>query len=214
MFRINRTDLENISKSANSKIDQGNSNSRVFDLFKLTVCNIVEKMSALSIYDMCHWIIHIERWINNQNYHNTRNYGRGTIVNLDLGAQNFLYEPSYTHPCIILHEKRDTILVVPCSSKKYGKGYIDIIDATSADGFSVCTGVQVHSFRWVHKNRIISPVGRVDSNLLDKIDSEMLKLIPSYKLEITKLLSEIDNMQQEIYELKKEISDLQNTKSE
>lgn len=211
MFNINRTNLENLSKAGNAKMDPGSSNSNVFDSFKLTICNIVEKLSTLSIYDMCHWITHIDRWINNQTYQNTRSYGRGTIVNLDLGAQNFRYEPSYTHPCIILHESRDTILVVPCSSKKYGKGYIDVIDATPADGFTVNTGVQIRSFRWVHKNRIISPVGRVSSDLLDKIDREMLKLIPTYKLETIKLNAKIESLQEEIDELREKLTKLQNT---
>lgn len=203
MFKINRKTIEDTAKTANAKIDKGNSDTDVFDTFKLAVCNIIEIQSALSKYDMCSWIAYADRWINNQSSENTRSYGRGSIVYADLGAQNFRYEPSYSHPCIILKEKRNTVLVVPCSSKKYGKGYSDIIDASTADGFSVNTGVQVHSFRWVHKNRIISAAGRVSSGLLDKIDTEMLKLIPTHKLEVNKLNAQIANLQQEIEELKR-----------
>lgn len=202
MFKINRTSIESAAKTANAKIDKGNADTDVFDTFKLAVCNIIEIQSALSKYDMCSWINYTDRWIDNQSSMNTRNYGRGAIVYVDLGAQNFRYEPSYSHPCIILKEKRDTVLVVPCSSKKYGKGYSDIIDASTADGFSINTGVQVHSFRWVHKNRIISAAGRVSSNLLDKIDREILKLIPTYKLEVNKLNAQIEALQQEIKRLK------------
>lgn len=202
MFKINRTSIENAAKTANAKIDKGNTYDDVFDTFKLAVCNIIEIQSALSKYDMCSWIAYADRWIDNQSSMNTRNYGRGSIVYVDLGAQNFRYEPSYSHPCIILKEKRDTVLVVPCSSKKYGKGYSDIIDASTVDGFSVNTGVQVHSFRWVHKNRIIYAAGRVSSDLLDKIDREILKLIPTYKLEVNKLNAQIEALQQEIKRLK------------
>lgn len=202
MFKINRTSIESAAKTANAKIDKGNSDTNVFDTFKLAVCNIIEIQSTLSKYDMCSWIAYADRWINNQSNDNIRSYGRGTIVYADLGAQNFRYEPSYSHPCIILKEKRNTVLIVPCSSKKYGKGYSDIIDASAADGFSVNTGVQVHSFRWVHKNRIISAAGRVSSSLLDKIDAEILKLIPTYKMEINRLNAQIASLQQEIEKLK------------
>ena len=202
MFKIDRKAIEDTAKTANAKIDKGNSDTNVFDTFKLAVCNIIEIQSALSKYDMCSWIAYADRWINNQSSENTRSYGRGSIVYVDLGAQNFRYEPSYSHPCIILKEKRNTVLVVPCSSKKYGKGYSDIIDASTADGFSVNTGVQVHSFRWVHKNRIISAAGKVSSGLLDKIDMEMLKLIPTHKLEMQKLNAQIASLQQEMEKLK------------
>lgn len=202
MFKINRTSIESAAKTANAKIDKGNSDTNVFDTFKLAVCNIIEIQSTLSKYDMCSWIAYADRWINNQSNDNIRSYGRGAIVYADLGAQNFRYEPSYSHPCIILKEKRNTVLIVPCSSKKYGKGYSDIIDASAADGFSVNTGVQVHSFRWVHKNRIISAAGRVSSSLLDKIDAEILKLIPTYKMEINRLNAQIASLQKEIEKLK------------
>ncbi len=202
MFKINRTSIENAAKSANAKTDKGKSHNDVFDTFKLAICNIIEIQSALSKYDMCSWIAYTDRWIDNQSSTNTRNYGRGAIVYTDLGAQNFRYEPSHSHPCVILKEKRDTVLIVPCSSKKYGKGYSDIIDASVSDGFSVNTGVQIHSFRWVHKNRIISAAGRVSSDLLDKIDIEMLKLIPTYKLEVKRLNAQIASLQQEIEKLK------------
>lgn len=204
MFKIDRKTIENTAKTANAKMDKGNSDANVFDIFKLSICNIIEIQSALSKYDMCSWIAYADRWINNQSNENTRSYGRGAIVYADLGAQNFRYEPSYSHPCIILKEKRNTVLIVPCSSKKYGKGYSDIIDASAVDGFSVNTGVQVHSFRWVHKNRIISAAGRVSGGLLDKIDMEMLKLIPTYKLEVNKLNAKIESLQQEIERLKQD----------
>lgn len=207
MFKINRTLAEKALADVNSKTDKGSSSNDVFDMFKLTMCNIIEIQSALSKYDMCNWVVYADRWINNRLSLNTRNYGRGAIVYADLGAQNFRYEPSYSHPCIILKEKRDTVLLVPCSSKKYGKGYSDIIDADVSDGFRINTGVQVYAFRWVHKNRIISAAGRASGSLLDKIDLEMLKLIPTYKLEITRLNAQIAALQQEVERLKKKIPD-------
>lgn len=218
MFKINRTSMESAAKSANAKIDKGSSNSDVFDIFKLSICNIIEIQSELSKYDMCHWINYIDRWISNNARNNSISYGRGTIVNVDLGAQNYKHEPSYLHPCIILCESKYSALVVPCSSKQYGKGYIGVIDAEVSDGFSVKTGVQMQAYRWIHKNRIISSVGHINGNLLNKIDKEMLSIIPSYKLEIAKLnadiaqkQAEIDKLQNDIENLNKKLAERQDT---
>lgn len=218
MFKIDRKTIENTAKTANAKMDKGNSDANVFDIFKLSICNIIEIQSALSKYDMCHWINHIDRWISNNARNNSISYGRGTIVNVDLGAQNYKHEPSYQHPCIILCESKYSALVVPCSSKQYGKGYIGVIDAEVSDGFSVKTGVQMQAYRWVHKNRIISSVGHITGSLLDKIDKEMLSTIPTYKLEIAKLNAnieqkqkEIDKLQNAIEELNKKLAEIQST---
>lgn len=218
MFKINRKTIEDTAKTANAKIDKGNSDTDVFDTFKLAVCNIIEIQSALSKYDMCHWINYIDRWICNNARNNSISYGRGAIVNVDLGAQNYKHEPSYLHPCIILCESKYSALVVPCSSKQYSKGYIGVIDAEVSDGFSVKTGVQMQAYRWVHKNRIISPVGHVNGSLLDKIDREMLSIIPSYKLEIAKLnadivqkQADIDKLQNDIENLNKKLAEIQDT---
>lgn len=96
------------------------------------------------------------------------------------------------------------MMVVPCSSKKYGKGYGGIIDATTSEGFRKNTGIQIESVRWIHKNRVISTVGKVESTVLNKIDTYLLNTIPTYKKE--KVRFNVINRQ--LYEAKKEIDKL------
>ena len=104
---------------------------------------------------------------------------------MDLGAQNFSHEPSYTHACVILANRYDSILVVPCSTKQYGTNHSGIIDATPADGFLRNTGIQSENFRWVSKNRVVSLTGRkVSSDVLNKLDAALLSFAPSVRNQI------------------------------
>lgn len=178
MFNINRASIDTIAKSVDSKKDLGETNKVVFDTFKLTLLNLEEVVKKYYVYDMAHWINNIDRWIKNLTSINKTQYTRGSIVILDLGSQNFRYEPSYAHPCVVIFDRQYTILVAPSSSKKFGKGFPEIIDAGQKDGFSSNTGVQIESFRWVNKNRVISVVGKVNNDLLNEMDRRMLFLIP------------------------------------
>lgn len=214
-FSINRSRMDIESKTANSKTTPSELNVTVFDSFKLCLSNFYDELRKLKVYNMAHWVNYIDRWIRNLNSENIISYSRGAIVSVDLGAQNFKYEPSYTHPCIILVNRYNTLLVVPCSSKKYGTGFHEIIDATPLDGFSCNTGVQVESFRWIHKNRVVSTVGKASNGLLNKIDDHFLKLVPKYKMlikdrsESEKMLTnKIAELEKENTSLKAEIGEL------
>lgn len=198
MFKIDRNSINNATKQPDSKNRNANTDNFVYDSFKLSIANVIDTLKDLSIYDMAQWINNIDRWIKNKTMENTKTYGRGCIVFLDLGAQNFRYEPSYTHPGVIIAENKNMVLIVPCSSKKYGKNLPGIIDATPLDGFGSNTGVQVDCLRWVHKNRIISAVGRAKGTILNKIDQHILDLIPTYKKEISNLNAEISALKEQV----------------
>ena len=204
MFRINRSQIETEAKVPTAKQDALTSNSRVFDAVKLVFVNLIDEITKQPVYNATHWACNIDRWIDNLQTDNRTTYQRGEIVFLDLGAQNFKYEPSYTHACIVLENRKKTILIVPCSTKKYRSGYPDIIDATPADGFISNTGIQSESFRWVHKNRVVSRTGKkVSSSVLDKLDQVIVSFAPSNKAEIVRLHAEIDALKQQIVELQK-----------
>lgn len=200
--------MEKISKDTDSKEKLGTSNKMVFDTFKLTISNLIDATKNYLVYDMTNFINNIDRWILNQKSENTTKYKRGTIVFLDLGSQNFRYEPSYAHPCVVLVNRKNTILVVPSSSKKFGRGFADIIDVGKSNGFSKNTGIQSESFRWVHKNRVISIVGKVDNNVLNELDSRILKMIPTYKLEIKKLNTHINELEDKLKKLEAKSSEI------
>lgn len=193
MFRINRGQIEQETKRPSAKQDPLTSNSRVFDSMKLVFVNLIDAMTSFPVYNVAHWACNVDRWLDNLQSDNLSTYQRGEIVFLDLGAQNFKYEPSYTHACVVLANRKKSILIVPCSSQKYKSGYRDIIDATPADGFMKNTGIQSENFRWVNKNRIVSRTGKkVSSAILNKIDDVLISFAPSNKREIKNLTKKIE----------------------
>lgn len=205
--------MEKISKDVDSKEKLGTLNRTVFDTYKLTILNLIEFTREFFVYDMTNLINNIDRWILNQKSENHTKYKRGTIVFLDLGSQNFRYEPSYAHPCVVLANRKDTILIVPSSSKKYGKGFPEIIDAGKNNGFSKNTGIQSESYRWVNKNRVISVVGKVDNDILNEMDKRVLKTVPTYKLEIEKLKVNIIELQEKLKKAEIELEKLDSSKN-
>lgn len=191
MFNIDRGKMDTYTKLGGAKTNSCKTNEGLMKYFKNNIWNVIDKVGEFSIYEMAHWNSNIDRWLGNRNYLNTKSYKRGQIVLVDLGATNFRYEPSFTHPCIILEARQRSILVVPCSTKKFGKGYREIIDAYAAtDGFSMDTGIQVEEYRWINKNRIISKLGKTGSRVLNEIDKHLLNSIPTYRMQLAKFDAE------------------------
>lgn len=215
MFRINRTRIEGETRSADAKSQRLHDNSTVLDAVKLLFVNIIDEIMKLPVYNAAHWVCNMDRWIDNLQSDNRTTYQRGEIVFLDLGAQNFKYEPSYTHACIVLANRSKSILIVPCSTKKFQSGYRDIIDATPANGFMRNTGIQSESFRWVNKNRVVSRTGkRVSSDILDRLDHVLVSFAPSHSREISRLNGEIQRLNQKIADLEEIVKTIGEVASE
>ena len=217
MFSINRNSLQQEASQTNAKQEPVRNNQTVFDAVKLSFANLIDSIAGLATYNAAHWACNIDRWHNNLNTNNTVTYKRGDIIFLDLGAQNFSHEPSYTHACIVLADRYDSILVVPCSTKQYGTNHTGIIDATSADGFLRNTGIQSESFRWVSKNRVVSKTGnKVSPAVLNKLDQVLLSFAPSVKNQIKQKDILISNQKEQISLLQEQLKNLSedNKKSE
>ncbi len=210
MISINRQQLDSISKQLDSKQTSGKNNSTLYSFYASSLTNLTDLTKDFSTYEMSHWINNNDRWIHNRNMTDTISYKRGSILFIDLGATNFRYEPSFTHPCVVLAQNSKFILIVPCSSKKYGKGFPEIIDATPSDGFSYNTGIQTKSFRWISKTRVLFPMGSTSSRILNLIDKKLLSLIPSYQKEITLKNSKISQLTNELELLKKSLNIAEN----
>lgn len=184
----------------------------------MSFANLIDTVVNLPLYNAAHWAINIDRWHSNLTSSNTTTYKRGDIVFLDLGAQNFSHEPSYTHACIVLANKYDSILIVPCSTKQFGTGRLGVIDATPNDGFIKNTGIQSFNFRWVNKNRVVSKTGKkVSPRVLDQLDSVLLSFAPSVvnsikqkDVMIESQKEQINTMQSTINELTSRINELSN----
>lgn len=232
MFNIDRSKMDDYTRITDSKSKKGKTHEGLTRYFKSSIWNLIDKVGEFSIYEMANWNSNIDRWLRNRDYLNTKSYKRGQIVLVDLGASNFRYEPSFAHPCVILEVRTRSILVVPCSTKKFGKGYREIIDAyANSDGFAMDTGIQVEEYRWINKNRVISKLGKTSSRVLNQIDKRLLDSIPTYKKELVKfkaetkensilleenrsLTSKITELQSEIEELNKKINVLKEEKEQ
>lgn len=149
MISINRQAVEVLSKQPNSKSLSGKNDSNLYPVYIHSLTNLSDLTRNYSTYEMAHWTNYADRFCDSRSSStpNTIGYKRGSIVFVDLGAGNFGHEPSYTHPAVVLQQNKYSIMIVPCSSKKYGKGIPFIIDATTADGFSINTGIQMDSIR-------------------------------------------------------------------
>jgi len=206
VFPVNIPSLQNEADRADAKSQSVRTNQTVFSALKLSIVNLVDTVTEIATYNAVHWISNVDRWLRNQSSANTTTYKRGDIVFLDLGAQNFKHEPSYTHACIVLANRFDSILIVPCSTKQYGTGHRGIIDATPRDGFVKNTGIQTENFRWVSKNRVVSNTGnKVSPDVLNKLDAVLLSFSPATKNLIAQKDAKIKNQQEEIENLKNQL---------
>lgn len=221
MISINRHLVNTLSKQPNSKQRPGKLDISLYPFFSYCQTNANDSLKEFSCYEMAHWINYTDRWLSSRiSAQNTKGYKRGTIVFVDLGAGNFGHEPSFSHPAVVLAQTKDSILIAPCSSKKYGSGYPEIVDAEPSDGFSSKTGIQTKSIRWISKNRVISVAGTTTTDILNKIDTLLLQTIPlharmileqeniikSLTAENNKLIADSDLLKKELAEMMPECS--------
>lgn len=209
MIPIDRLQLDSITRHLNSKSTKGSNNITLYTTYACLLTNLFNETNNFSTYEMAHWINNTDRWLHNRTHINTTGYKRGSILFIDLGATNYRFEPSFTHPCIVLAETKHFILIVPCSSKKYNSGFPEIINATPLDGFSCNTGIQATSIRWVSKNRVLSKLGTTSSSILDKIDNQLLNLIPSHQKILLQKDAEINLLKENISTLSESLQSLQ-----
>lgn len=209
MIPINRLQVDSMTQNLNSKSTKGNNNITLYSTYACLLTNLFNETNNFSTYEMAHWINNTDRWLHNRTHMNTIGYKRGSIVFVDLGATNYRFEPSFTHPCVVLAELKHFICIAPCSSKKYNSGYPEIIDATPQDGFTCNTGIQTKSIRWISKNRVLSKLGTVSSSILDKIDNQLLNLIPTHRKMLLQKDAEITQLKEKITALTESIHSLQ-----
>lgn len=119
LLNINQSDLRSISKEINSKQNQGKSHSRLYSFFSNAIINLYDTVSNFSVYELANWISHSDKWLRNRNTRdNTKGYKRGSIIFVDLGAENYGHEPSYTHPAVVLDETKMSVFYCSMQFKK------------------------------------------------------------------------------------------------
>lgn len=140
---------------------------------------------------------------------------------VDLGTYNLKYEAGYFHPCVVIKKYGTMVLVLPGSSKKYGKRSFLIENVTTDDGFKENTGLQIDQLRFVSIQRIVgSKVGELSIDKFKTIEEKMLKayfenyfnmnekMINDLKVENENLLKEVKNLNKENEKLSKEVKNL------
>ncbi|MBA2943500.1 type II toxin-antitoxin system PemK/MazF family toxin [Paenibacillus sp. CGMCC 1.16610] len=203
MFPIDRRNIKIHIKEPEAKKLKGMDNNVISEQWKLKMWNIVDKVQELSVYNMGQWVIFHDRWLKNlSGPENQKKYKNGDIVMADLGAVNFKYEPQYEHPCIVLVNDFTSVFVVPCSSKKYGQNFPDIIDATPKDGFQLNTGIQMNAARWINKNRITQSNGQITNPVLMRtIEEYILVQFPTYQQLLVDQAQNVAQLQVSIHDL-------------
>lgn len=130
---------------------------------------------------------------------------------VDLGAMNFGYEFSYSHPAVVLYSTEDMLYIVPGSSKKFGLGKRGIIDAMNAlDGFDKDTGLLLYNMRWIHKNRVKHSTGKQTSQrVLKNIEDFILRLNHEYHEEVKRRAQSNKRLRTNVHLLHQETHRLQ-----
>ena len=184
LFPINRRDIKLQTKQPTAKSDPANSNSTVYDQWKLETWNIIDRVQQESVYTLGHWVIFHDRWLSNLSSGKvTKTYKYGDIIMADLGATNFGSELQYEHPCIVLVNDFTSMFVIPCTSvKPHKQKYSNEMDGLFADGFKKPTRIRLHDTRWIDKKRVTDHVGAVTNPaLMQAIDDYIIGQFPAYR---------------------------------
>lgn len=214
-FRIDKRQIKDEIRQPNAKTQDAKDNQIVYEGFKHSMWNLLEDLQKSKNYNLGQWVLSTERWLANQYQDNGVSLKFGDIVSLDLGAANYKTEPSFEHPAIVLVSDAKTMFIAPCSSKAYGHGYQGVIDAVPEDtngGFNQNTGIQMKSLRWVHKNRIITKLGKVTNPvLLESIQEQVLIFFPQIKQKMIHLQEQLEQRDKDLIEKDKVLMQKEDT---
>lgn len=177
-----------------------------------------EHMKKASAYEMASTIRSFATWyLNKDKEPNRRHIAQyRDVYYVDLGAYNLKYESGFIHPCIIIRRYGENVLVVPCSSKKYGKKDDLIFDIEKGGAFRENTGVLLDQVRNVSVTRVKAKMGRVESEVFEKLLDQLLKKyfckkyndFESLKSKNKKLEEQINDKDSQISELQAELEQL------
>ncbi len=180
MSGINRKEVESLGRIREGKNDKGLDNQKLNDYFLKSLDELKIYYKNATSYELSQMINHIDHWVKDDRenpYYD--NYEVGSILYVDFGAMNFGFELSFPHPCVVLAQRKAFMLVAPCSTKKYGHNYDDILDGTLEDGFEYNTGIIVDNVRWISKGRVIAKMGKVNESFLKKLVQATVSYLPS-----------------------------------
>lgn len=186
-----------------------------------------EHMKKANAYEIASTIRSFKTWYSNKDKEPDSNHGAShrDVYYVDLGAYNLKYESGFIHPCIVIRKYDGNALVVPCSSKKYGKEDDLIFDIEKGGAFRENTGALLDQVRNVSVTRFKGKMGRVSSEVFDDLLEQLFKKYfckkyfdfeslknKNKKLEkqVSEFNGKINVLEEQISDKDKQISELQN----
>lgn len=132
---------------------------------------------------------------------------------VDLGAFNLKYEEGFVHPCVVLKQYGNSVILIPGSTKSYGKTDKLIFDVQATDGFKENTGVMLDQIRMVSITRLGSKIGKMSSETFIDMNKQIIQKFFGHhyseyeklKADNKKLNKKIDQLTNELEQLKKQI---------
>ncbi len=179
MTYISRKEVETLGRKPCGKEDIGVNDERLLEYFQLSMDHFKRYCEKSSSYELSQITNHVDHWLkDNRTSPVYETYGVGSILYVDFGAMNFGYELSFPHPCVVLAEEGVFLLVAPCSTKKYGHDFPDILDGRKEDGFHSDTGLVLDNIRWISKGRVIAKMGWVKEDFLRELTRRCISYFP------------------------------------
>lgn len=215
-MNIDLRQLKSIRSNSDTKKNMTNSNSFVSKEMLVSLQNTFNSMrDNSSIYESCLWVESNQNLLANKNRVHTRKYPRKTIVLADLGTDTFGYEFCFEHPCIVLYNEYKKVFVVPCTSQparrnKDGELYPGQLEGDVSDGFAKKTTILLNEAKFIDKTRIKGYLGKVESELFDKVYNQVFELIFEPKNRQLDTVQRLKNEAEEnLLELQKKYESLQ-----
>lgn len=177
-----------------------------------------EHMKQASAYEIASTIRSFVTWYSNKDKEPNKKHiaQHRDVFYVDLGAYNLKYESGFIHPCIVIKKYGGNALVVPCSSKKYGRGDDLIFDIEKGGAFRENTGALLDQIRNVSVTRLKRKMGRVTPEVFNDLLEQLMKKyfckiyndFEDLKIKNKKLGKEIHDKDKQISELQAELEQL------
>lgn len=175
-----------------------------------------EFMKTASAYEISSIMRSFSTWYDNKDIEPKKSLASQREVHyVDLGAFNLKYEEGYMHPCLIVKKYGSSVIVIPGSTKKYGKKDDLIFDIQAQNGFKENTGLLLDQIRCVSTTRLISKLkyGKVSSEVFSEIMEKFMQKFLSkqfhemnqLKVKNNKLENNMEKIKKENEELKKQL---------
>ncbi len=179
MNYINRKEVEFLGKKDFGKENFGIRDEKLYQYFLTALEETKKYYDESTSFEIAQFTNYVDHWLKDNKKNPTyQNYGVGSILYVDFGAMNFGFELSFPHPCVVIAESGAFILAAPCSTKKFGHDFPDIIEGSRKDGFSQNTGIVLDNIKWISKGRVIAKMGKVNDGFLKFLVKKALSYFP------------------------------------